>query len=70
MGGRCAFLRYSWLILFLKRQVKKDPWYTKIKWLANIVRMPKKNYAIQVSALMACFIIAGTPSRPIFGRNG
>jgi len=39
--------------------VKKDPWYTKIKWLANIVRMPKKNYAIQVSALMACFIIAG-----------
>mmetsp|Transcript_22363 Transcript_22363/g.55920 ORF Transcript_22363/g.55920 Transcript_22363/m.55920 type:complete len:293 (-) Transcript_22363:63-941(-) len=38
---------------------KKDPWYSKIAWLAKIVRMPKQKYAIQVSILMSCFIVAG-----------
>ena len=41
--------------------VKKDPWYTKIKWLANIVQMPTQKYAIQVSCLMTAFIVAGNP---------
>jgi hypothetical protein len=39
--------------------VKKDPWWTKVKWLANIVRLPEKKYAIQVTILMSCFIFAG-----------
>lgn len=39
--------------------VKKDPWYSKIAWLAKIVKKPTKKYATQVSILMSCFIFAG-----------
>jgi len=42
-----------------KLQVKKEPWYSKIAWLAKLVRMPEKKYAIQLSCLMSAFIIAG-----------
>ena len=39
--------------------VKKEPWWTKVSWLKNLVKMPEKKYAIQVSALMGVFILAG-----------
>eukprot|EP00960_Hanusia_phi_P051796 761032-Hanusia_phi.AAC.5 len=44
--------------------VKKDPWWTKVSWLKNLVKMPEKKYAIQVSALMGVFILAGELSPP------
>lgn len=42
-----------------KLQVRKEPWWTKVAWLKNIVKMPDQKYFIQVSALMACFMLAG-----------
>lgn len=44
-----------------KLQVRKVPWYEKIAFLKNIVKivMPDKVLAIQVSCLMGAFIVAG-----------
>jgi len=42
-----------------KLQEKKEPWWSKIAWLKNLVKMPTKKYTIQLSALMSAFIIAG-----------
>ena len=39
--------------------MRKDPWWTKVAWLKKIVRMPDQKYFIQVTTLMACFMLAG-----------
>lgn len=40
-------------------QVRKVPWYEKVSWAKDLIKMPEKKFAIQVSALMGAFIVAG-----------
>ena len=40
-------------------QVRKVPWYEKVSWAKNLIKMPEKKFAIQVSCLMGAFIVAG-----------
>ena len=40
-------------------QVKKEPWYAKIAWLKNIVKLPDQKHFFNVMSIMICFMLAG-----------
>ena len=43
----------------LPMQVRKTPWYEKVAWAKDLIVPPELKFAIQVSALMGAFIVAG-----------